>query len=321
MNLIIRDLRFKKFSTIWWTVGLKSLKGWGGLDSEKPRRRPRRRKAKTRREKVQAIVVSILKAMYSGFKWSGLWLKEFLRRAGLAAVNPLKAFVEIFENPDIGGPIAVLVILILADLVNRQLFMLFKTELFILKGSNALEPYKSSLMDTATATQIAVMSLINYGYYILRNSIIYYVMMWILKTERHFTSTLMVTAYSMFTYVIGKVVEALAILFIIPPLTIVLGVDTSIAMLSSSVTLVLINMENIEIANTMTNAYRKAWENQLAPRFLSNMGYIFSIWSCLICVMAFYVMFKMPRSKALITGVTPLIVDAILRVVLLGGFS
>ncbi|MEM2849785.1 MAG: YIP1 family protein, partial [Candidatus Bathyarchaeia archaeon] len=251
---------------------------------------------------------------------SGLWLKEFLRRAGLVTVNPLKAFVEIGENPDIGGPIAVLMILIIADLINRQLFMLFKTELFILKGSDVLEPYKSSLMDTATATQIAVMSLINYGYYILRNSIIYYVMMWILKTERHFTSILMATAYAMFTYVIGKVIEALAILFVIPPLTIVIAVDTSVAMLSSSVTLVLINMENVEIANAMTNTYREAWENQPAPRVLSNMGYAFSIWSCLICIIALYTMFKMPKSKALIAGITPLIADAILRVVLLGGF-
>lgn len=291
-----------------------------GLDSEKPRRRPRRRKAKTRREKIQAIALSILKTVYSGLKWSGLWLKEFLRRAGLVTVNPLKAFVEIGENPDIGGPIAVLMILIIADLINRQLFMLFKTDILILKGSDALEPYKSSLMDTATATQIAVMSLINYGYYILRNSIIYYVMMWILKTERHFTSILMATAYAMFTYVIGKVIEALAILFVIPPLTIVIAVDTSVAMLSSSLTLVLINIENVEIANAMTNMYREAWENQLAPRVLSNMGYAFSIWSCLICIIALYVMFKMPKSKALIAGITPLIADAILRVVLLGGF-
>ncbi|MBS7611852.1 hypothetical protein KEJ27_06555 [Candidatus Bathyarchaeota archaeon] len=261
-----------------------------------------------------------MKAMYSGLKWSGLWLKEFLRRAGLVAINPLKAFAEIGENPDIGGPIAVLVILIIADLINRQLFMLFKTDILILKGSNVLEPYKSSLMDTTTATQIAVMSLINYGYYILRNSIIYYIMMWMLKTERHFTSILMATAYAMFTYVIGKVIEALAILFVIPPLTVVLAVDTSIAMLSSSVTLVLINMENVEVANTMTNTYREVWESQLAPRVLSNMGYAFSIWSCLICTIALYVMFKMHKSKALIAGITPLIVDAILRAVLLGGF-
>lgn len=291
----------------------------GSLDSEKPRRPRRKRRAKTRREKLKALAVSILKATYSGFKWSGLWFKEFLRRAGLVAFNPLKAFVEISENPDIGGPIAVLVMLIVADLINRQLFMLFKTELFIFKGSGVLEPYKSSLMDTATATQIAVMSLINYGYYILRNSAIYYITAWVLKTEKHFTSILMATAYSMFTYIIGKIIEALAILFIIPPLTIVLAVDTSVAMLSSSITLVLINMENIEIANTMTNTYRKAWESQLIPKVLQNMGYAFSIWSCIICMVALYVMFKMPRSKALIAGATPLIIDAILRVVLLGG--
>jgi|YelNatPaOPRAMG01_1025707.scaffolds.fasta_scaffold00143_9 hypothetical protein len=260
----------------------------------------------------------MLRAMYSGLKWSGLWLKEFLRRAGLVAFNPFKAFMEISENPDIGGPIAVLVILIIADLINRQLFMLFKTNLFILKGSGVLEPYKSSLMDTTTATQIVVMSLINYGYYILRNSIIYYIMAWILKTEKHFTSILMSTAYAMFTYVIGKVIEAFAILFIVPPLTVVLAVDTSVAMLSSSVTLVLINIGNIEAANTMTNTYREAWENQLAPKVLSNMAYVFSVWACLICTVALYVMFKMPKSKALIAGVTPLIIDAILRVVLLG---
>ncbi|MEM2240283.1 MAG: YIP1 family protein [Candidatus Bathyarchaeia archaeon] len=249
-----------------------------------------------------------------------MWLKEFFRRAGLVAVNPLRAFTEISENPDIGGPIAVLVILIIADLVNRQLFMLFKTDILILKGSNVLEPYKSTLMDTATATQIAVMSLINYGYYILRNSIIYYIMAWILKTEKHFTSILMATAYAMFTYVLGKVIEALAILFVIPPLTVVVAVDTSVAMLSSSITLVLINIGNIEAANAMTNTYREAWEGQLAPRVLSNMAYAFSIWSCLICTIALYVMFKMPKSRAIIAGITPIIVDAVLRIVLLGRF-
>jgi len=295
------------------------------LEKSKPktrrRRKPRRRKRRRGKlQTLQAVVSAILGWLKSALKYAALWLREFSRRIGLVIANPFKAFREIAENPDIGGPIAILVILIAMDLINRQLFMLFKTDLYILKKPDLLEPLNPSLMDYTTAIRLAVMSLVNYGYFILRNTAIYYLMAWLFKAERRFTTILMATIYSISVYIIGKIIEAAMILFVVPPLTVVVAVDTAVVMLSSSITLVLMNMKNIEIADAMTNTYKAEWEKRTIPQVLFNIGYSFSIWSYLICSVALYILCRMQKKKALVAGLAPAAVDAIIKLVLYGGF-
>lgn len=289
------------------------------MEEAKPKKR--KRKARRRRGKIQALQTAlsvILGGLKSAFRYGFLWFREFSRRAGLVIVNPFKAFKEMAENPDIGGPIAVLVILIAMDVINRQLFMLFKTNLYILKRPDSLEPLSPSLMDYATATSLAVMSLLNNGYFILRTAAIYYLMTWLFKAERRFTTILMATTYSMAVYMVGKIIEAAMILSVVPPLTVVVAVDTAVIMISSSITLVRMNLKNVEIADAMTNAYRAEWEALTIPQVLFKIGYLFSVWSYFICSVALYVICRMPKKKALMAGLTPVLVDAVLRLVLYG---
>jgi len=294
-----------------------------GETKPKTRRRRKPRRRRKRRGKIQTLQTAaaiILGGLKSTLKHAALWLREFSRRTGLVIANPFKAFKEIAENPDIGGPIAILAILIAMDIINKQLFMLFKTNLYILKRPDLLEPLNPSLMDYATAIRLAVMSLLNNGYFILRTTAIYYLMTWLFRAERSFTTILMATTYSISVYIIGKIIEAAMILFVVPPLTVVVAVDTAVVMLSSSITLVRMNLKNIEIADTMTNAYRTEWETLTIPQVLFNIGYSFSVWSYLICSVALHILCRMPKKKALIAGLTPVVVDTIIRLVLYGGF-
>jgi len=271
---------------------------------EKLSRKPRRRKRPSRGRSF-----FILRAI-------GIWFKEVSRRIGLVIVHPFRAFSEIAENPDLGGPILVLSLVTALDLVNRYILYTYKTKLYIVKNPGWYQPQPGlPPMNVYTLYTLAMTFLIYMAYMVLKSVLIYYLSAWLLKGERSFTSLLIATVYSFSVYILRKTVEIVFALYILPPVDIYTTVRDDILALSSSATLLLLNEDYKRIALALSEASRKAWENLPVSKVMTYVVYGFDLWIYLIGILIVYYVTELPKDKAVIVGVLPLVLDVFLRMV------
>jgi len=267
-------------------------------------KKPRRRKKPSRGRSffiIQAIV---------------LWFKEVSRRMGLVIVHPFRAFSEIAENPDLGGPVLVLAIVTALDLTNRYVLYTYKTKLYVVKNPQWYQ-LQAGLppMNVYTLYTLAMTFIIYMAYMVFKSVLLYYLSAWLLRGERSFTNLLIATVYSFSVYILRKAVEIVFALYFLPPVNVYTTVRDDILALSSSATLLLLNENYKHIALALSEASRRTWENLPVSKVMTYMAYGFDLWVYLLGILIVYYITELPKDKAVVVGILPLVLDVFLRTV------
>lgn len=276
---------------------------------EKLSRKPRRRR-RTSRDRSLFILQAI-----------AVWIKEVFRRIILVVVNPFRAFREIAENPDLGGPILVLSLVTTFDLANRYILYTYKTKLYIVKNPNFYQPLpEPPPMNAYALYTLAMTFLIYMAYMVFKSVLIFYLSAWALRGERNFMNLLIATVYSFSVYIFRKTVETVFALYLLPPVDVYTTVRDDVLALSSSATLILLNEDCKRIALTLSEASRGAWGNLLVSKVMMYLGYGFDLWVYMLGILVAYYVAELPRGKAAIVGILPLALDILLRTVFTRAF-